>query len=235
MSQNGGAYADLAGGGGLTLPFTSTASSASTLFDITQTGSGGIARFVTQNAANGNTGVCIERNGTGIALQARNIGTSGEAASIQIDNSGNPSTALTVSVNGTGHGASISGGSAGIGLILSGATKALQMNGRFQMSGANLSSGDTILAQYGYSIVEVICNNPGAACVSDAVPAQITLPSDAELGSIIWITTIDPNNVTVNNLRGGGTVSATQNVIRGFIFWGGSGLIFPAPAWRPFF
>ena len=237
VSQNGGAYADLVGGGGggLTLPFTSTTSSASTLFDITQTGSGGIARFVTQNPANGSTGVFIERNGTGIALQARNVGTSGEAAIIQIDNSGNPSTALSVSVNGTGNGAVISSGSMGVGMILSGATKALQMNGRFQMNGANLSSGDTILAQYGYSIVEVICNNPGAACASDATVAQITLPSDAELGSIIWITTIDPNGVQVNNLRGGGTVTVSQNVVRGFVFWGGSGGLFPPPAWRPFF
>ena len=58
------------GGGGLTLPFAVTQSDPSTLFGVTNSGTGGAGSFAINNAANSNAALSASTNGTGPAITA---------------------------------------------------------------------------------------------------------------------------------------------------------------------
>lgn len=62
-------------GDGLFLPFSKTVNSGSTLFDLTQTGAGGVGNFKINNAANILDAVRGESNGTGSGVFGFSTGT----------------------------------------------------------------------------------------------------------------------------------------------------------------
>jgi hypothetical protein len=105
VSQNNGAYADLVGGGGgLTLPFSASQFSDSTLFDVTQTGDGRAALFTKDRAAS--TSFAYP------ALEATTNGT-GLAASFSSTNDGFANTAVQISATGFAIGLQVYGGGGG--------------------------------------------------------------------------------------------------------------------------
>ncbi len=93
-------------GDGLFLPFSKTVNSGSTLFDLTQTGAGGVGNFKINNAGNILDAVRGESNGTGSGVFGFSTGT-GNAGKFQISNPSSVTTAVNVSTNGIGSGVSI--------------------------------------------------------------------------------------------------------------------------------
>jgi hypothetical protein len=93
-------------GGGLTLPFANTTSSASTLFDVTNSGVGGSGSFRISNAGNTNPALYALSTGLGPALVAdgiANVGSSVRSGELHLIRSGVASSmmqAITTAAGG---------------------------------------------------------------------------------------------------------------------------------------
>jgi hypothetical protein len=98
----GGGAAWAAPGGGLTLPFSSTVNNASTLFDITNSGTGSAATFKTTDNTSNASGVLIEAAGNGSSLVVqKNVAAPNAAMSILAGANMN-TAALFARTDGTG-------------------------------------------------------------------------------------------------------------------------------------
>jgi len=75
LTKTAGAVAWGAVGGGLTLPYTNSISSSSTLFDITNSGTGKTSVFQTNNGTNTDTTVSVITNHSSSSLSIKNTNT----------------------------------------------------------------------------------------------------------------------------------------------------------------
>jgi hypothetical protein len=88
--------------GGLTLPYSGTATSSSTAFSALNSGTGTAGRFTISNSANSRAALFGATSGSGPALQATTDGT-GEAGAFEIDNASSSASAIASITNGTGY------------------------------------------------------------------------------------------------------------------------------------
>jgi len=91
----------LSGGGGLTLPYSATSPSGSTLFSLISTGLGPVGTFEIQNPNSNNIALVARTNGLNAALRALTTG-SNSAGAFEIANPSNSFAALFAQTNGTG-------------------------------------------------------------------------------------------------------------------------------------
>jgi len=88
-------------GGGLTLPYSSTSPSNSTLFSLISTGLGPVGTFEIQNPNSNNIALVARTNGLSAALRAVTTG-SNSAGAFEIANPSNSFATLFAQTNGTG-------------------------------------------------------------------------------------------------------------------------------------
>lgn len=106
-------WTTVSGGGGLTLPYSNSVANASTLFALTNTGTGKVGEFIISNAANTNNALTATTNGTGSALYAISTG-SGPAADFYKDGT-SPNAVISVRAGSTFNAAAVFGRTDGTG------------------------------------------------------------------------------------------------------------------------
>lgn len=107
-------WTTVGGGGGLTLPYSNSVANASTLFDLTNTGTGKVAEFTTSNSANSVATLTATTNGSSNAIYASSSGIgqtiagyntgTGFAGYFKIQNTSSAADAVYGWTNGTGNG-----------------------------------------------------------------------------------------------------------------------------------
>jgi len=101
-----GVLGPCAANAGFSLPFAATINNAATLFDVTQSGTGGALKGAVTNAANTGAAVRGDTSGTGYGVHGRATGT-GNAAFFEISNSSSTSTIANLTSNGIGSGVTV--------------------------------------------------------------------------------------------------------------------------------
>ncbi len=101
-----GVLGPCAANAGFSLPYSATVNNAATLFDVTQSGTGGALKGMISNAANTGAAVRGETNGTGYGVFGQATG-SGSAAFFQISNPPSTSSAMNVTTNAIGSGVTV--------------------------------------------------------------------------------------------------------------------------------
>lgn len=101
-----GVLGPCAANAGFSLPYSATVNNAATLFDVTQSGTGGALKGMISNAANTGAAVRGETNGTGYGVFGQATG-SGSAAFFQISNPPSTSSTMNVTTNALGSGVTV--------------------------------------------------------------------------------------------------------------------------------
>lgn len=119
-----GVLGPCAANAGFSLPFAATVNNAATLFDVTQSGTGGALKGAVTNAASTGAAVRGDTSGTGYGVHGRATGT-GNAAFFEISNAASTSTIANLASNGTGSGVTVnlsnaSNGARGVDVIQAG-------------------------------------------------------------------------------------------------------------------
>jgi hypothetical protein len=197
VSQNGSPYVDLIGGGGLTLPFSASQSSASTLFSLTNTGDGGAGTFaINSNAANGANALTVTSNNNFAALKVTNTGV-GHAADFRNENAGSGLPTLFLQQLGVGKGFEVQhNGSNGQGATITlgnGSNPATAL----EVSTNGTGDGAVITSQTpNATALKVLGGKKGLVIQTGAlVLGHINQPSG---------TTLPPNSLVVRVLENGG-------------------------------
>lgn len=165
LQWNGSSYVPTTPAAGFTLPYTGTGTSSSTLFDITQNGSGKIAQFTRSTSGFGDA-FSIYNNGSGDCINGYANGTSGAAGYFNISNAANSSNALTAGTNSSNTtAAAVYGINTGAGFGVQGYTSGTGAAGYFN-GGAN-----------GYGIL-VPGGNVGIGTASPVARLQVAAISD---------------------------------------------------------
>lgn len=93
----------LPAGGGFTLPYTASQLSASDLFNVTNTGTGGASTFTVSNAANGNHAMEASTSGTGSAVYGTATSITGTPGFFQQSNVASTAASVTAATAGLGN------------------------------------------------------------------------------------------------------------------------------------
>ncbi|HNY48905.1 MAG TPA: hypothetical protein PKN64_18265, partial [Casimicrobium sp.] len=119
-----GVLGPCAANAGFSLPYAATVNNAATLFDVTQSGTGGVLKGAITNAANTGAAVRGDTSGTGYGVFGRATGT-GNAGFFEISNPSSTSTIANLASNGIGSGVTVnlsnaSNGSRGVDVLQAG-------------------------------------------------------------------------------------------------------------------
>jgi hypothetical protein len=163
----------LVGGGSLTLPYTASQASASTLFDLTNNGTGSAGNFQTNNGSSTANTLFSTTNGkeSSTAIAGQNTGL-GKAGNFTINNATSTADALFATTNGTGVAGKFTGtnaletvGNAKVGGNMN-LTGEIQNNGAagtagqfLRSNGNNTMSWNTIGSTMGYKKGIMILND----------------------------------------------------------------------------
>lgn len=102
-----GVLGPCAANAGFSLPFAATVNNASTLFDVTQSGTGGALKGAITSPANNGAAVRGETAGLGYGVFGRATSSNGHAAFFDISNPSSASTVAYVSTDGVGGGINV--------------------------------------------------------------------------------------------------------------------------------
>ncbi len=207
----------------LTLPFSSTTSSASTLFNITNSGAGQAANFnITGAKTASTTTAVVDNDATNTTTDAINKTVLSVTSSGDFSGSGGTATNATgIDVNMTGTGGD---NNTGIAVSVAG-TNAVGVNisaGRVLLSTQSFTACGTsncALTAVDNNVAIVVVGDNGVDLTGGGNDPNLTLPASASSGQVIWVYNDDVNDgIDVATPA----VSIPANGSRMFVYAGGT-------------